>query len=207
MVLSRWVVPALALLAAPLPAATFTVTTNADSGAGSLRQAITDANAAAGADTIAFAIPGTGPHTIALASALPQITQPLTIDGYTQAGSSPNTNPVGQGLNTVLMVEVDGTNAGGINPCLRIQSSDVTIKGLVVNRCGGGNIQPFGPAFTNARIEGNFLGTNPAGTLAYNQGFGENVKILGQSGARHRGHDTGRSEPALRLQSRRGLSR
>ena len=62
---------ALSLLALPLSAATFTVTTNADAGAGSLRQAITDANGAAGADTIAFAIPGTGPHTIALASALP----------------------------------------------------------------------------------------------------------------------------------------
>ncbi len=45
-------------------AATFTVTTAADSGAGSLRQAILDANANAGADTIAFDIPGSGIHTI-----------------------------------------------------------------------------------------------------------------------------------------------
>ena len=50
-------------LATPLAAATFTVTTTADSGAGSLRQAITDANSSAGPHTIQFAIPGPGVHT------------------------------------------------------------------------------------------------------------------------------------------------
>ncbi len=78
--------------AAPLAAATFTVTNTDDSGPGSLRQAITDAEAAAGADTIAFAIPGAGVHTITPLTLLPIISQPLTIDGYTQPGSSPNTN-------------------------------------------------------------------------------------------------------------------
>ena len=182
MVRTSRVVAALTFLALPLSAATFTVTTAADSGAGSLRDAITNANGAAGADTIAFNIAGTGPHTIALVSGLPQITQPLTIDGYTQAGSSPNANPVGQGLNTVLMIEIDGTNVA-LNACLRVQASDVTIKGLVVNRCSASNISLMSGAFTNARIEGNFLGTNPAGTASYDQGFGENVEILGQTGA------------------------
>lgn len=77
----------------PLSAATFTVTNTNDSGSGSLRQAITDANADAVADTIAFNIPG-GVRTISLASPLPGLTQSATIDGYTQSGSSPNTNPV-----------------------------------------------------------------------------------------------------------------
>ena len=81
------------------------------------------------------------------------------------------------------MVEVDGTNAGGLNPCLRIQASDVTIKGLVVNRCADGNIGLVAGAFTNARIEGNFLGMDVSGTARFDQGFGENVLILGQSGA------------------------
>jgi hypothetical protein len=40
------------VLASPAQAATFTVTNTNDSGAGSLRQAILDANAAAGEDTI-----------------------------------------------------------------------------------------------------------------------------------------------------------
>ena len=43
---------------------TFTVTSTADTGAGSLRQAITDANNHAGSDTIAFDIPGSGVQTI-----------------------------------------------------------------------------------------------------------------------------------------------
>ena len=57
------------------PAATFTVINTLDSGAGSLRQAILDANAAVGADLISFSIVGTGPFTIQPLSALPNITQ------------------------------------------------------------------------------------------------------------------------------------
>ena len=73
---------------AALSATTYTVTTTADSGAGSLRQAVTDANGAAGPHTIAFNIVGTGPHTIALATDLPMISVDagLTIDGTTQPG-------------------------------------------------------------------------------------------------------------------------
>ena len=44
--------------------ATYTVTNTSNTGAGSLRQAITDANANAGADTIVFAIPGAGHNDI-----------------------------------------------------------------------------------------------------------------------------------------------
>src|SRR5438270_13685508 len=65
-------------------AATIPVTNTSDSGNGSLRQAILDANASAGVpDTISFQIPGAGVKTIALASALPAITDQVIIDGYT----------------------------------------------------------------------------------------------------------------------------
>ncbi len=60
-------------------AATFTVSSTADSGAGSLRQAILDANAAPGADTIVFAAGANG--TITVASALPIVTDALSIQG------------------------------------------------------------------------------------------------------------------------------
>ena len=53
--------------------ATFTVTNTNDSGGGSLRQAILDANTAAGADTIDFNIPGTGPFQILPVSILPPL--------------------------------------------------------------------------------------------------------------------------------------
>ena len=47
---------------------TYTVTSTADSGAGTLRQAVLDANANAGPDNIHFNIAGSGVHTITLAS-------------------------------------------------------------------------------------------------------------------------------------------
>ncbi|HEU5249882.1 MAG TPA: hypothetical protein VFW15_07830, partial [Thermoanaerobaculia bacterium] len=55
-------------------AATFVVVNTSDSGAGSLRQAILDANAAPGADLIGFSIPGPGVHTISPLSSLPALT-------------------------------------------------------------------------------------------------------------------------------------
>ena len=60
--------------------ALFNVTTNSDSGAGSLRQAILDANAAPPQDdTILFAIPGTAAQTINLLSALPLLLNDTTL--------------------------------------------------------------------------------------------------------------------------------
>jgi hypothetical protein len=64
--------------------ATFTVTTTADSGAGSFRQAILDANANGGTNAIVFQISGTSPFSIVLASVLPAITAPVVIDATTQ---------------------------------------------------------------------------------------------------------------------------
>ncbi|HYX46657.1 MAG TPA: hypothetical protein VE820_07535, partial [Sphingomicrobium sp.] len=99
------------LLAPALPAATFTVTTTADSGAGSLRQAILDANANAGTDTIEFNIPGSGVQTIAPSTALPDIAEAVTIDGYTQPGASPNALSVGD--DAVILIQVSGSNGFG----------------------------------------------------------------------------------------------
>ena len=103
---------ALSLAAAAASAATFNVTNTSDSGAGSLRQAILDANAAGGADTIAFNITGSGVHTIAPVTALPAITSPVTINGYSQPGASANTHDTTQGLDTVLKIEIDGAATG-----------------------------------------------------------------------------------------------
>ena len=54
--------------------AAFTVINTNDDGPGSLRQAMIDANASAGADSVSFSIPGTGTHTIHPLTALPTIT-------------------------------------------------------------------------------------------------------------------------------------
>src|SRR5437868_13766719 len=76
------------LLAANAGAATFTVTNTNDSGAGSLRQAILDADAATGSITIAFSI-GSGPQAITPLTTLPFIGNlhgTIVIDGSTQPG-------------------------------------------------------------------------------------------------------------------------
>jgi CSLREA domain-containing protein len=92
----------LALLVLPglASAATITVTSIGDSvvndGACTLREAIISANTnpvaappagecangTAGADTINFAIPGAGLHTILLIGLSPEITESVTIDGF-----------------------------------------------------------------------------------------------------------------------------
>ena len=64
-----------------LASSVVTVTNANDSGAGSLRAAITAVNdPASGLNTIDFDIPGPGVHTIALQTGLPWLSQPVTID-------------------------------------------------------------------------------------------------------------------------------
>jgi hypothetical protein len=149
---------------------TFTVTNTSDSGTGSLREAIGDSNASPGDNTIHFAIPGTGPFTIQLNSALPAITNPVILDGYSQFGASPNTNPPGQGFNSVLEIQISGTEPPTFG-CLDVEAGNgmtlaMEVRGLVINHCD--------PAITvgaggqNAVISGNFVGTDPTGTLAEN---------------------------------------
>jgi VCBS repeat-containing protein len=158
----------------------FTVINTDNSGNGSLRQAIVDANDEVthpGADKIAFGISGTGPHTIALLSELPVISAPLTIDGYTQAGASENTPT--QGTNAVLEIELDFANVPVQNNTgLTISAGNSTVRGLVIN---GASSSPAIALITQGSnvIEGNFIGTNPAGTAARpgNGSEGEGISL------------------------------
>src|SRR5438045_3698892 len=95
--------------ASAVTAATFTVTNTDDTGSGSLRKAMMDANSAGGADTIVFNVPGAGVHTITPATTLPAITSPVTIDGYTQPGSAENTLETGD--NAVLLIQLTGSSS------------------------------------------------------------------------------------------------
>ena len=156
-------------------ASTFTVNTVVDPGDGTcdtgctLREAIAAANANPGADDIVFNIPGTGVHTITLIADLPLIIGPVTIDGYTQQpGASANTLAVGN--NAVLQIEVNGDNAFG---GFLVAANDCTIRGLVINRCDDDGILIaglFGAIVSNTLIEGNFIGTDPGGTIALGNG-------------------------------------
>jgi hypothetical protein len=147
------------ILSAPLAAATFTVTNVNDGGAGSLRQAILDANANAGPDTISFNIAGSGLHTIQPLAGAMIISEAVVIDGFTQAGSSPNTLLVGN--DAVYTVEIDGT--GMTNDLFYIQTSGVTIRGLLINRVPGRSILTNGGNDDN-QVIGNWIGIDITGT-------------------------------------------
>ena len=128
----------------------------------SLREALSLANAHPRTDTIGFNIPGAGPHSIQPNSALPTITTPVVVDGYTQRGASPNTNGPELGSNAVLKIELDGTNAGGTASGLWVTAGGSTLRGLVINRfsSSGIRLEPNGGNL----IEGNFIGTDVTGT-------------------------------------------
>jgi hypothetical protein len=171
-----------AAAASPARAVTFTVTTAAASGAGSLAEAVGLANAASGPDEIHFAIPGTGVKTIPLDSIL-FVSEAVVIDGYTQSGASPNT--LAAGTNAALLIELDCTATpqvvGGV---FNLSAPNITIRGLVMNRAPAFNSAiRLAPGSSNNVIIGNFIGTDPTGLLGGNNG-GHGVLIAGGSGHR-----------------------
>jgi len=107
-----------------LQAATFTVTNTNDSGAGSLRQAIIDANATTAADIIEFDITGGGVHTLTPGSPYPTIIHPVLIDGSSQTG--------------YLFEPVIHLNAGSISSVINISNvANTTIKALCISNGRG----------------------------------------------------------------------
>jgi IPT/TIG domain/S-layer homology domain len=158
----------LGFIGLPLFAATFTVSNTNDTGAGSLRQAILDANANPGLDTIAFNIPGSGVHTITPATSLPAITDAVILDGYTQPGSAENTAAFG--TSAVLQIELDGTTAGGTGIEFNgAATSNSIVQGLVVSHFSSGIEVDNSDGVV---VRGNFLGTDPTGMSPRPNGSG-----------------------------------
>jgi hypothetical protein len=127
------------------------VVTNANGhGTGSLRQAITDANAVPGADMIIFNIPGSGVQTITLLVSLPDITDPVFIDGTTQPVCR---NSVDQ------LRQSDASNTNYLGLPREFYNSGLVINGFssgsgLVLSGGSGNV-----------IQGNYIGIDPTGTV------------------------------------------
>jgi hypothetical protein len=141
-------------------------------GTGTLRQAIVDTNADtanSAADTIDFAIPGSGVHTIRPLTGLPYITHPVTIDGCSQPGTSPNTLAVGD--NAVLNIELDGSLTSSGTGGLYFTAAGNTIRGLVVNRFPWNAIF-FATGSDCNTVQGNFIGTDPTGEQGLGGGIG-----------------------------------
>jgi len=167
---------ALALLASVnASAATYLVINTNNSGAGSLRQAILDANTNPGPDLINFNIPGAGGHIIFLKTLLPVITDPVTIDGYSQPGATSNTATMAD--NATLLIELTGTDPLFFNAGdgLVITAGDSTVKGMIIN---GFNNENFGHSAIKLTgkggnlITGNFIGTNSNGFSSIPNGVG-----------------------------------
>ncbi len=133
--------------------ATFTVTNNANAGAGTFRQAILNANANAGVDTIQFALPN-GNTKISVSSALPWIEESVVIDGTTQAGFS-----------QFPIVQIDGSETNDNSSGLVLNKGSSTIRGLSLTRFATGLwINSSGNV-----VSSNFLGIQPDQTAAGNR--------------------------------------
>jgi CSLREA domain-containing protein len=148
--------------------ATFTVSSNADPGDGicdescTLREAILAANDTAGADTIAFSLPS-DELTITPTTPLPPITDSVTIDGTTQPGfeGTPIVELNGAAISPDCCIESFGNG-------LTLEADNNTVRALVIN---GFTTPGWGAgidirASSDNNIEGNFIGTNTAGTAA-----------------------------------------
>ena len=136
--------------------ATFLVSTAADSGPGSLRQAIADSNATPGSNTIDFGI-GSGAQTISLLSALPTIIVPVLIDGTTQPGYT-----------TAPLIDLDGTSAGRAQTVWISTPVPAAARScaLVIN-----NFTADGILITTAgnSVQSSYIGTNAAGSAVGSQ--------------------------------------
>jgi len=149
-----------------------------------LRAAIQEANNTSEADTINFAIPGNGPHTIAPASELPAITDQVTIDGYTEQldetpGASANTSAESS-TNAELRIVLSGVSAGTFKSGLRIYAPNAVVMGLVINNWHNHGIQ-IASGGSGTSIEGNFLGTDADGTSDQGNRI-DGVEVVNASG-------------------------
>ena len=131
----------------------FVVTNANNHGTGSLREAIINANATIGTDTIVFNIPGPGVKVISLLITLPEIIDRVVIDASTQPGYAGSP-----------LIELDGLAVGTGNG-LVIKAGGSTVRGLAI-----GNFRSDAGIFLNGcdnnTIQANYLGIAADGTTA-----------------------------------------
>ncbi|HEX2270583.1 MAG TPA: SBBP repeat-containing protein, partial [Pyrinomonadaceae bacterium] len=132
----------------------FVVTNNQNHGTGSLRDAIVNANATVGTDTITFNIPGPGVKVIALVNELPEITDPIVIDATTQPGYAGSP-----------LIELDGSALLGSTNGLVITAGSSTIRGLAIGGFQNGAAIAIRDCDNNV-IQSNRIGVDASGTVA-----------------------------------------
>lgn len=172
-----------ALTAQDAAAATYVVTQTGDA-AGTcttnctLRQAIQSANANCGSDpapVITFNIPGTGPFVISpatsLAFACGSVAMNATVDGTTQPGYQPTTDP--NGFNAAgIRIVIDGAALSGGN-LLTVNNfpygSSLTVVGLELRNHASGTALNGNVRLRGSYVHGNAFGMDPFGFSASNR--------------------------------------
>ena len=125
-----------------------------------VRAALLSANAAPGAQRIEFDIPGACPRLISLDSPLPDITDSVEIDGYSQPGAQANTQSIGTDAELCIVVLSDSTT---LAQALQVPEA--------------------APASTRLSVQGNaFAGTGPGsiGSLGF-LNFGLQIRGTAQN--------------------------
>ncbi|HSQ76378.1 MAG TPA: hypothetical protein VLT13_12515 [Bacteroidota bacterium] len=150
-----------------------------DSGPGSLRQAILDANLSTGADSISFAVPksdpgyqaATGVWTIRPLTPLPEIISDGTlINGLSQSAFGGDPNPMGP------EIEIDGSLAGNPADGLRIRSFWSGVWGITINRFQGNGIFIMGPNAGATLVIRSYIGVS-ANATAKAPNLGAGIRI------------------------------
>ena len=142
----------------------FTVNTTSDANVGAgntgtLRWCIIQANLTAAKDTINFALGVAGPYTLNVASNYAVITQPLYINGFSQANSVQAALGTGNRVMKVILNGPGGNTVYG----LQITSSNCVVAGLVIQRFYQGILINGG---SNNWIWGCYIGTSVTGLAA-----------------------------------------
>src|SRR5207253_450419 len=99
-----------------------------------------------GADVINFSIGATGSQqTISPVSALPAITDPVFLDGWSQGAAGYMGPP---------LIQLDGAGAGFLTTGLSIQTPDSTVRGLVIDNFSGHGLDITGSGATGNLVTG-----------------------------------------------------
>ena len=131
-----------------------------------LRTAIFAANANPGLDEIRFAIPGAGIPVIGVTGAgfgadMPQIVDPVVLDGTTQSAGR---------------VEIVDTKIAVLTRGLELSADNSVLSGLAISNFSGGSI--LLESANSSFVRNCYLGTNAAGTAAKGTGSGPAIRVV-----------------------------
>lgn len=151
---------------------TFTVTTTADSGDGSLRAALDQANDSPGLDVIEFNIDGGGSYAEIMLESILEVNDPIDIDGNTQ----------GCDLNEGLCIRLDGGAFDESGMRFFPGSDGSTVRGLVFTRFGNDRLSGALSLHSDGHVvQGNYFGTDRTGLVTDPDGTPDTGDELGNA--------------------------